>query len=425
MNILFVSGHLPSPDARQAGQKVSYHLCRFLARRHRVDLLSFATVSEYESCHPGTMEIFATREVVPITTVTRLLGLALAPDLPAAIAARSKRRFHYAISSAVRSNRNDVVLFDNMAMWQYAADVGSGVLRVGIAQDVLSQLWTRKAENGRGFGAFAACVEARRLRRWEASTLRQLDLVCALSDKDSQLLSARAEDVPQFILQPWFSQPLEVNSASSAKEDNSIVFAGAFDRHENVDAAAFAATQILPRVAAEIPQYEFHLAGAACEKLPGYISQQPRVRLAGFVPDLQAFLSRMQIALLPLRLGAGIKIKVLEAMAAGLPVVTTPVGAEGIEVQDGVHFLVGSTAEELSRHAIVLLRNPGLRVQVGERAREFIQHNYDFEKSARDFEWTLLQRLSERQFRVRRTGGLARRDAVDSCARTPGQVASH
>jgi glycosyltransferase involved in cell wall biosynthesis len=140
------------------------------------------------------------------------------------------------------------------------------------------------------------------------------------------------------------------------------------------------------------------------------------------VPDLQACLSRMQIALLPLRLGAGIKIKVLEAMAGGLPVVTTPVGAEGINAQQGVHFLVGNTAEELARHTIVLLQNPGLRAQVGERAREFIRGNYDFEKSARDFEWALLQRLSERQFRAGRTGGLASRDEAGLCTPARGQV---
>ncbi len=410
MNILFVSGHLPSPNARQAGQKVSYHLCRVLAGRHRVDLLSFATATESENWDRGAMEIFATREVVPITTATRLQGLALAPGLPAAIAVRNKHSFRKAISSAARSNKHDVVLFDNMSMWQYAGDVSSDVLRVGIAQDVLSQLWTRKAENWRGVSAFAAKMEARRLRRWETSTLSTLDLVCALSEKDSQLLSALAEGARQCVLQPWFSRPSDTSFSLPAKEDNSIVFAGAFDRRENVDAASFAVNEILPRVAAEVPQYEFHLAGAACEKLPQRIAHEARVRLGGFVPDLPAFLARMQIALLPLRLGAGIKVKVLEAMAAGLAVVTTSVGAEGIEAQDGVHFLVGSTAEELSRHAIVLLQNPSLRRQVGERAREFIQNNYDFEKSAREFEWTLLQRVSERRFRARRTGGLASRD---------------
>jgi glycosyltransferase involved in cell wall biosynthesis len=284
-----------------------------------------------------------------------------------------------------------------MAMWQYAGDVNSGVLRVGIAQDVLSQLWTRKAENWRGLCALAARAEARRLRKWETSVLSKLDLVCALSEKDSQLLSEPEQGVRQCVLQPWFSRPSGRSLSSAAKGDNRIVFAGAFDRRENVDAVAFAVNEVLPRVAAEIPHYAFHLAGAAREKLPRQIVERPGVRVEGFVPDLQAYLSCMQIALLPLRLGAGIKIKVLEAMAAGLAVVTTPVGAEGIAAREGIHFLVGTTAEELSRHTIVLLQNPGLRTELGESAREFIQRNYNFESSASNFEWTLLELLRERR----------------------------
>ena len=383
-------------------------------------LLSFASAAENEDCDPGALEIFATRKVVPVTTGSRLLGVGLAPRLPLAVAARNKRSFRHHICLSLRSNRHDVVIFDNMALWQYADEIDSGILRVGIAQDVLSQLWTRKAENWRGLGASAAGVEVRRLRRWETSSLRKLDLVCPLNEKDSQLLSALAEDVPQWVLQPWFSQPADA-SLSCAKEDNSIVFTGAFDRRENVDAAVFAVTEILPRIAAEVPHYEFHLLGAACERLRRSVVQEPRVHIEGFVPDLPAFLSRMHIALLPLRLGAGIKVKVLEAMAAGLAVVTTPIGSEGIGAQDGIHFLVGRTAQEVSRHAIVLLQNPSLCVQMGERARQFIRNNYDFEKSARDLEWTLIQRLSQPQFRARRTGALASQDEADSCAPHRGQ----
>jgi glycosyltransferase involved in cell wall biosynthesis len=387
-----------------------------------VDLLSFATATESEDWDTAAMEIFATREVVPITMTARLLGLALAPGIPIAVAARNMRSFRTAISSAGRANRPDVVLFDNMAMWQYAGDVRSGVLRVGIAQDVFSQLWARKADNWSGLCAFAARAEARRLRKWETSTLRKLDLVCALSEKDSHLLSAVAEEVRQWVLQPWFSRPSDTTFSSAAKEDNSIVFAGAFDRRENVDAVAFAVSEVLSRVAAEIPHYAFHLAGAACEKLAGGISRHPQVRVHGFVADLQTCLARMQIALLPLRLGAGIKIKLLEAMAAGLAVVTTPVGAEGINAQQGVHFLVGTTAEELARHTIVLLQNPRLCAQFGQRARVFIQSNYDFEKSVRDFEWTLLELVSERRFRTSRRGSPASRGEAVLCNLTQGQV---
>jgi polysaccharide biosynthesis protein PslH len=424
MDILFLSGHLPSPHARQAGQKISYHLCQYLARRHALHLLSFASAAEIESCTNEGRQIFASYTVVPITTARRLLGVALEPGLPVSVAARSQPNFRRAIHSILQSNQFDVVILDHMAMWQYAELVTSGTLRAGIAHDVLSELWARRAEN-HDIGGAGASVEARRLQNWERNTVSKLDLICSLSHKDSQQLAKRAEDVPRFVLQPWFAQPSEESFSTAVREPNSIVFSGAFDRRENVDAAAFAVNEILPRVAAAAPRYSFHLAGGCIGKLSRWVARDSHVRLAGYVSDLPAFLSRMQIALLPLREGAGIKIKVLEGMAAGLAVVTTPVGAEGIPGHDGVHFLVGQTAEELARHTILLLRDPGLRAQIGERAREFIRDNYDFERSARDFEWTLMQRPSQRQFRARRAGVLASRDEPGPCAPCQEQAPGH
>jgi glycosyltransferase involved in cell wall biosynthesis len=350
------------------------------------------------------------------------LGVAGKPALPVSVATRSKGGFRRAIAAALKGVSYDVVIFDHMAMWQYADDLTSGALRVGIAHDVLSQLWDRRAASRRGIDAIGAGVEARRLRKWERNALGKLDLACALCAKDSQMLAESAGDVPRYVLQPWFSRNSDAGLGSAAREHNSMVFTGAYDRRENGDAVKFAVNEILPRITAAVPQCSFHIAGGFIGRLARLAACDPHVRLAFFVPDLPAFLSRMQIALLPLRLGAGIKIKVLEAMAAGLAVVTTPVGAEGIGAQDGVHLLLGVTAEELARHATFLLENPSLCAQVGARAREFIRNNYDFERSARDFEWTLIQRLSQRQFRARRTGDLASRDEPDSCVPCRRQV---
>ncbi|HEV2116466.1 MAG TPA: glycosyltransferase family 4 protein [Terriglobales bacterium] len=423
MEILFVSAHLPSPRARQAGQKISYYLCQYLAERHTLHLLSFANAAESESGRNEGWHIFASHKVVPITTVRRLLGIVLEPGLPAPVAARSQPNFCRDLRSTLQSNQFDVVILDHMAMWQYAELVTSGALRAGIAHDVLSELWARKAENHHSIRGIGARREARRLQNWERNVARKLDLICSFSDKDSQQLANHAEHVPRCILQPWFARPSEGSLSDAVREPNSIVFSGAFDRRENVDAVAFAMDEILPRVAAAAPRYSFHLAGGSIGRLSRQVARDPRARLAGYVSDLPDFLSRMQIALLPLREGAGIKIKVLECMAAGLAVVTTPVGAEGIPGQAGVHFFVGRTAEELARHTILLLRNPTLCARIGKCAQEFIRDNYDFERSARDFEWTLMQRLSQRQFRARRTGVLASRDEPGPCA--PCQGSGH
>ncbi|MGE5205513.1 MAG: hypothetical protein ACM3PW_07855, partial [Chlamydiota bacterium] len=186
MKILVASGHLPSPYARQAGQKISYHLCQQLARRHTLQLISFAAGSEDASAGPDALRIFKAHTVIPVSTASRLLGIASAPMLPLAVAVRNQARFRRALASILQNERFNAVIFDHMAMWQYADEAGPAVLRVGIAHDVLSQLWTRRGGNGQGINLLAARLEARRQRDWERSATRKLDLVCALSGKDSR-----------------------------------------------------------------------------------------------------------------------------------------------------------------------------------------------------------------------------------------------
>lgn len=404
MNILFLSAHLPSPHARQAGQKVSHYLCQHLAQRHRLQLLAFSTASELETDSPESAQLFTSRTILPVSVATRLLGVAQTPGLPLAVAARYQGRFRRALASLLCGKHFEVVIFDHMAMWQYAGDVPATAIRAGIAHDVLSQLWARKAENDRHF---AARLESRRIRKWESNAARNLDLICVLNRKDAQLISELGTEVEHCVLQPWFSRPCDMDIPTTARKENSLVFTGAFDRDENVDAVKFAIQEVLPQITTAAPQCAYYLAGFAGHTLSRQVVRHPAVRLAGFVPDLPAFLSEMQIALLPLRLGAGIKTKVLECMAAGVVVVTTPVGVEGIPGRNGVHYLVGRTAEELARHTVLLLRNQALRDRIRESAREFIRISYDFAQSARDFERMLMRRVSQQQPGVKPTPSLA------------------
>jgi glycosyltransferase involved in cell wall biosynthesis len=102
------------------------------------------------------------------------------------------------------------------------------------------------------------------------------------------------------------------------------------------------------------------------------------IRITGFVDDVQSLMARMSIALLPLRQGAGIKVKTLECLSAGLPVVTTPVGEEGVGGTHGVHYLVAESAEELATHTIRLLQDGAEAIRMGQRAQEFMHQRQNF-----------------------------------------------
>jgi glycosyltransferase involved in cell wall biosynthesis len=397
MKILFLSGHLPSPRAWQAGQKTSYHICEFLGRAHDIHMLCFANHNEKAAFDGQGMEIFQSWDIVPVTQWTRSRGVLSSPRLPLSVAARSSRAFRSKLHHLMQTHPFDVVILDHTAMWQYANEFHDTTLRGGSAHDVLSQLWDRRASQTAAVWSRSALqFEAKRVRRWERDALSQLDFVVPHNAKDGSLLRELDPIVQQFVIQPWVSVQVfrEASGSSTARQPQSIVFMGAFDRSENADAIAFAVREILPRVRDVISDFKFFAVGSHSEVIAAITDGVQNVIRTGFVEDIGSFLGGIQIALLPLRLGAGIKVKTLECMAAGLAVVTTPAGSEGISAQPGVHFVISKSVDELVDATIRLLRTPREAQRMGEAARAWFASEYDFERPMRAFESYLVASIS-------------------------------
>jgi glycosyltransferase involved in cell wall biosynthesis len=207
-----------------------------------------------------------------------------------------------------------------------------------------------------------------------------LAFVIAHNEKDSTLLGQLNSNVERFVIHPWVS--IEQKSSPSVvgmpRKPSSIVFWGALDRAENRDAVAYIVREILPSVREKVPNATLYVAGSHSECVASIVAGIPQVVLTGFIDNIGEFLSMMQVALLPLRLGAGIKVKTLECMAVGLPIVTTEVGAEGIGANQGVHYWIEQNPKALAERTVRLLRVPGEALRMGELAREFFFAHFDF-----------------------------------------------
>ena len=235
MKILVLSGHAPSPRARQAGQKTSYHVCEFLARKNELHLLSFVTRDEAETFRAEDMQIFQYFDRVPVTNWTRLSGVFAAPCLPLSVGARFAPAFRRKLQKLLKQNSYDVAIMDHTAMWQYRDMLDSVPLVGGSAHDVLSQLWSRKASVAKHpVWRWLTKMEHQRVEGWERSALGKLDFVSAHSEKDSQLLCALDPAVPQCPIQPWHTPPPDFSPALSARQPRSVVFWGAMNRSENL-----------------------------------------------------------------------------------------------------------------------------------------------------------------------------------------------
>jgi polysaccharide biosynthesis protein PslH len=381
MQILFLSAHLPSARAHQAGQKTSYHICEWLARRHEVHLLSFATEDEVLSVREPDNGIFHCWETVPVTNWTRLSGIVSAPFVPISVAVRHSRRFRERLYQLLSSHKIDVAILDHTAMWQYAGQFSDMPSCVGSAHDCLTQAWERRLARAPD-ATFSRLfkIETKRTRNWERDALGNLAFVIVQSEKDSTLLGQLNPNTQRFVIHPWVSIGQESSSsvAGRPRKPDSIVFWGALDRAENRDAVAYIVRDILPRVREQVPNATLYVAGSHSESIVSVVQGIPQVVLTGFIDNIREFLSGMQVALLPLRLGAGIKVKTLECMAAGLPVVTTSVGAEGIGADQGVHYWVEQDPNKLAERTVQLLRAPEAGLRMGELAQEFFFSQFDF-----------------------------------------------
>lgn len=397
MQILVLSAHLPSPRATQAGQRNTYHLCQFLASHHDLHVLSFASVKELESFQLADANLFRSFDFVRLSNSSRIRGFLASPLSPLLAAARSSGGFRRKLKSLIANVRFDVALLDYTGMLQYSSDL-TRIPRVGsLEADVSFRIWERRAGEAKSrLGKFLYGVEASRTRHWELDRLSQMDFVLVHNSEERKLIEQLLPGSLVTELNVWadLGRDEEVTPYCE-REANSLVFWGAMDRQENIDAATYGAERIVPRIQNQGRQISYYLAGNAP---PSWLLNRYRdslVKVCGFVENPFKFLATKQIALLPIRLGAGVKVKVLECMAAGLPVVTTPAGAEAIPGKEGKHFLVGQSEEELAALVKSLLDSPAHAAELGMQAREIVLAEHSFERSLQRIEEQVLREIPE------------------------------
>jgi len=225
----------------------------------------------------------------------------------------------------------------------------------------------------------------RRMKHYEPSACAQFNHVIAVSEEDSayfrrtyQLssVSATPTGVDTDYFQPW----------PGPVRPNSLVFTGGMDWLPNEDAMQFFVGQIWPRIRAAVPDATLQIVGRNPTARVLQLGEQPGIEVTGRVPDVRPFIGEAAVYVVPLRIGGGTRLKIYEAMALGKAVVSTRVGAEGLDVHEGEDILLADEPEAFAQAVIGLLRDPLRREQIGERARQLATLNYSWPRVAERFE---------------------------------------
>jgi glycosyltransferase involved in cell wall biosynthesis len=269
-----------------------------------------------------------------------------------------------------------VVVQSNCARWlDYLPRIPARVL---VLHDVRTLVYERRAQAAESLSERLACLlEARLYRRFEREYCRRYDLVVTVSSADEAWVRrhyhpTRSITIPIPVDADYFAPMPDLREAPAR-----ILFTGLMAHPPNVDAACFFARQILPKVQAAIPEAEFWIVGREPALQVRELASLPGVVVTGFVPDIRPYIAEATVMVVPLRFGSGMRQKILEAWAMQKCVVSTCIGAEGLDYHDGVNILIADDAHTIAEQTIQAIRDPGLRDQIRSKGRDLVisQHH--------------------------------------------------
>jgi glycosyltransferase involved in cell wall biosynthesis len=248
-----------------------------------------------------------------------------------------------------------------------------GIHLVAYAHDVMTQSLQRRAERAPGRGSrFVAGVAARRARVREPRLLNRFDRVVTFSDKDRLLLEGLGVTVPITVEQLYFDLPSSVSTTDAPR----VLFAGALQRRENAEATSWLITHIWPAVRTQVPDAQLIIAGAnPSAALRDVAGRASGISVTGYVEDLMAVYRTASLFVAPLLTGAGVKLKVIDAWANGLPVVATVVGAEGLPAE--LFGAVTDDPKEFADRVAGLLADEPARRRLQHVGRAWAQSAHD------------------------------------------------
>jgi glycosyltransferase involved in cell wall biosynthesis len=392
LKILFVTPYLPSPPSFGGARRL-HGLMTVLAERHEISVLSLVNPAEPEV---NEASIKATGEYCRRVVTVANPPFALALKGKRTLQLRSlgswrsfewfshvRPEFAEKLKELLASERYDVVNFEFTHLAPYRRMLGDAAVgpryvldEHNIEYEILRR--TAASESGLVRKLYNA-VNWRKLRAEELQSWRIFDGCSVTSAHDRDLLlrdlpRTKTAIVPNAVDLDYF------RPRDGVPEPHSICFFGAINYFPNSDGLKFFLDEIFPRVLAKLPTAHLSVVGHTPPELLALGNAS--VTMKGFVPDVRVEVAKAAAVIAPLRIGGGTRLKILEAMAMGKPVVSTPQGAEGLDVSDGRELLLADDPAHFADQLVRVLEDQALARRLGQEARTLVEQRYGWAASA-------------------------------------------
>jgi glycosyltransferase involved in cell wall biosynthesis len=401
MNILVLTSEIPATSSMPGSPRL-FNLCRWLAKNHTLSLVTECHLKErlqWFTDDSQTAEVFQAVTILPDSENPSWWN-------------RQRHRLHLAAHFQMQYLQPDyhqqvrdiierllvgappveLIYVDGLAMTQYVENNRTAPVVVDL-HDSLTLLYSRLVKRERRLlRKFLVYLEKRSIAKREASLRTSCRLIITNSKVDEQMITTLAPasktlTITNGVDLSYFS------SLSERQESNKLTFTGVMDYGPNEDAVLYFAKEIFPKIRKDFSAAEFWAVGAGPSSEIRSLTSQPGIYVTGRVDDIRPYLGSAAIFVCPLRYGAGMKNKVLAAMAMRTPVVATPISLDGIEATPGKNVLVAESAEAFATQIGRLLTDRPLGRSLGEEGYKLVADKYSWGSRAETLESVLMDIL--------------------------------
>ena len=382
MRILFLSITVPFP-ATDGGRLRVLNLLKQVAQKSQVTFLALETqATDAEGiAHLRSLGIEA--HLVPHATnmppLTARTGIqAFLKGKPITIVRYDVPAFRQEFHSLLERDTFDLIHYEMFHTAQYRVETNTpSVLSL---QNIDSYIWRRlRAQTPNPFRKFLFWTQECTFHRYERVLSGKFDIVTCPSEVDRNLIQETCPDLTTDVIPNGVDVELyQPNHAH--EEETALIYTGSMDWYPNEDAAIYFADEIFPTIQTKYPNVKFYVVGQFPTERLQRLVNRPGITVTGRVDDVKPYIARATIYVVPLRIGGGTRLKILEALAMEKAVVSTSVGAEGLDLVAGEEVIIADEPAEFADVVLQLMEDQSMRRRLGENGRQRVEAEYDWRR---------------------------------------------
>jgi glycosyltransferase involved in cell wall biosynthesis len=358
-----------------------YHLCKALGSRSD---LTYVFYAQQGAALPNLQDLPFCRRIIPIPAPRRYTPLKVMRGLigrwPITVHNYTSSKLNSAVLDLLRKERFSFLHLDSIHMAGCAEAVHNELENIPVFynwHNIESELMYRYAEQAPLLRQHYARLTARRLESAEDRILNTASGHVVCSERERVFLEKRNSQARLAVIENGVDTAAYRESAPSTSARRRLLFVGSMNYHANIEGALWFTRSIWPSLRQRFPNLKLTLVGADPAPAVLNLRSEPAVEVTGTVPDVRPYYHDALAAIVPLRTGSGTRLKILEAMAAGVPVISTRIGAEGLQVTPDKDILLAEQQQEWQA-SLSTLQQPDRWKEVAQAAREYVsRHDWE------------------------------------------------